>query len=80
MLMDTTREIEELQNKLWMKKSIQERAKAMFGMFATARRAIIESLPKNISEKEFIKLLYFRTYGENLPDDFFKESDQSIKS
>jgi hypothetical protein len=71
MLMDTTREMEELQNELWMKRSIQERAKFMFGMFATARKAVIASLPKNLSEQEFKKQLYFRTYGEHLPEDFF---------
>lgn len=73
MLMDTTREIEEMQNELWMKRSVEERAKFMFGMFATARRAIIASLPKNLSEKEFKQQLYFRTYGEHLPEDFFKD-------
>ncbi|MDQ3130309.1 MAG: hypothetical protein M3Q99_06060 [Acidobacteriota bacterium] len=71
--MDTTREMEELQNELWMKRTTQERAEFMFGMFATARRVLINSLPKNLSEKEFKKQLYFRTYGENLPEDFFKD-------
>ncbi len=69
--MDTTREMEELQNELWMTRSIQERAKFMFGMFATARRAVIASLPENLSEREFKEQLYFRTYGEHLPEDFF---------
>jgi hypothetical protein len=69
--MDTTREMEELQNELWMKRSIQERARFMFGMFATARKVVIASLPKNLSEREFKKQLYFRTYGEHLPEDFF---------
>lgn len=72
--MDTTREIEELQNKLWMKRTVEERAKFMFGMFATARKAVIASLPKDLSEKEFKRQLYFRTYGEHLPDDFFKDA------
>lgn len=69
--MDTTREMEELQNELWMRRSVQERAKFMFGMFATARKAVIASLPKNLSEQEFKKQLYYRTYGEHLPEDFF---------
>ena len=73
--MDTTREIEELQNELWMKRSIKDRAEFMFGMFATARRVVIASLPKNLSEKEFKEQLYFRTYGEHLPDDFFKNKN-----
>jgi hypothetical protein len=73
--MDTTREIEELQNELWMKRSVGERAQFMFGMFATARKVVINSLPKNLSEQEFKRQLYFRTYGEHLPEDFFKDKN-----
>ncbi len=75
MLSDTTREIEEMQNELWMKRSTQKRAEFMFGMFATARQVIISSLPKDLSEKEFKKQLYYRTYGEPLPADFFKDEE-----
>lgn len=75
MLKDTTKEIAEMQNTLWLKKNPQERAKAVFGMFATARKIIISSLPKNLSEKEFKKQLYERTYGEPLPEDFFDERE-----
>ncbi len=75
MLMDTTREMEELQNELWMKRTTQERAKFMFGMFATARKVIIASLPKDLSEREFKEQLYFRTYGEHLPEDFFRNEE-----
>ena len=75
MLMDTTREMEELQNELWMKRTVSERAKCMFGMFAVARRAIIASLPKDLSEKELKQQIYFRTYGERLPEDFLKNED-----
>jgi hypothetical protein len=75
MLKDTTREIEEMQNELWMKRTTPERARFMFGMFAAARRAVIASLPKDLSEKEFKKQLYYRTYGEHLPEDFFKDED-----
>ncbi|MEQ1603622.1 MAG: hypothetical protein ABL999_02015 [Pyrinomonadaceae bacterium] len=62
-----------MQNDLWMKRSPQERAKFMFGMFATARRAVISSLPKDLSEREFKDQIYFRTYGEHLPEDFFND-------
>lgn len=75
MLKDTTREIEELQNELWMKKTPQERARFASAMFAAARQAIIASLPKDLSDKEFKKQLYFRTYGEPLPEDFFDEKE-----
>ena len=69
---DTTREIEEMQNELWMKKTPQERASFASAMFAAGRKAVIASLPKNLSEKEFKQQLFLRTYGEHLPADFFK--------
>lgn len=73
--MDTTREIEELQNELWMKKTPQERARFASAMYSACKDAIIASLPKDLSEREFKKQLYFRIYGEPLPEDFFKEED-----
>ena len=73
MLNDTSKEIEEMQNELWMKRTTPERAEFMFGMFATARRILIASLPKDLSERELKKQIYFRTYGEHLPDDFFRD-------
>ena len=73
--MDTTREIEEMQNDLWMKRTVRERAEFMFGMFSTARRVLIASLPQDLSERELKKQIYFRTYGEQLPADFFKGSE-----
>lgn len=76
MLMDTTREIEEMQNKLWMQKTPQERARFASAMFAAGRKAIIASLPKDLTEKEFKEQLYYRIYGENLPDDFFDKTNK----
>lgn len=70
--MDTTREIEEMQKELWMKKTPQERARFASAMFAAGKQAVIASLPKDLPETEIKKQLYFRTYGEPLPDDFFK--------
>lgn len=77
MLKDTTKEIAEMQNALWLKKKPQERAESVFGMFATVRKIIIASLPKNLSEKEFKKQLFKRTYGEPLPEDFFDGTPSS---
>jgi len=71
--MDTTREMEEMQNDLWMKRTTEERAKFMFGMFATARKMLINSLPKDLPPRELKKQIYERTYGEPLPADFFKD-------
>lgn len=70
---DTTREIEELQNELWMKKTPQERARFASAMFAAGKNAVVASLPKNLSDKDLKKQLYFRIYGENLPEDFFAQ-------
>jgi hypothetical protein len=72
MMTDTTREIEAMQNELWMKKTPQERARFASAMFDAGRKAVIASLPKDLSEEEFKKQLFYRTYGEHLPDDFFK--------
>lgn len=76
MLKDTTREIEEMQNDLWMKKSPQERAEFASAMFAAARTAIVASLPENLSEREVKKQLYERTYDEPLPEDFFDRREK----
>ena len=70
MLKDTTPEIEEMQNRLWMQRTPQERARFASAMFASARNAIIASLPKDLSPREFKRQLYERTYGEPLPKDF----------
>jgi len=75
MLNDTTKEIEEMQNDLWMKRTPQERARFASAMFAAARQAIISSLPKNLSQIESKKQIFERTYGEPLPDDFFKDEE-----
>lgn len=77
MLMDTTREMEELQNELWMKRTPQERASYASSMFASCREVIIASLPADLSEQEFKQQLYFRTYGEPLPEDFFDDKNNN---
>ena len=79
MLNDTTKEIEELQNELWMKRTPQERARFASALFAAVRDAIVASLPKDLSEREFKRQLYYRTYGEPLPEDFFEQEDRGKK-
>lgn len=56
-----------------LKMSPNERIAMGCEMFMSARQAFLNSLPKDLSEKEIKKQLYYRTYGEHLPDDFFKE-------
>jgi len=75
MLKDTSPEMWRLQNTLWMSRTPDERAEFMFGMFALSRRAVVESIPTGLSDREFKRQLYFRTYGEHLPADFFKDEE-----
>lgn len=75
MIGDTLPEVWRMQNRMWMERSVDERAEAMFGLFALSRRAIIDSMPEGLTDREFKRQLYFRTYGEHLPDDFFKDEE-----
>ena len=71
-LRDTSPEIEKIQFELMLKMSPNQRIAMGCEMFMSARQAFLNSLPKDLSEKEIKKQLYFRTYGEHLPEDFFK--------
>jgi uncharacterized protein (DUF433 family) len=68
-----TSQIKKLQFELLMKKSPQERVALAGEMFMSARESFLASLPEDLPEKEIKKRLYFHTYGEHLPEDFFKE-------
>ena len=70
---DTTPEIEKLQFEMMMRKTPNERIALACEMFMSARQLFLASLPKNLTERELKKQLFYRTYGEHLPEDFFKE-------
>jgi hypothetical protein len=72
-LKDTSPEIERIQFELMMRKTPNERIALACEMFMSARQLFLASLPKDLPEKEIKKQLYFRTYGEPLPDDFFRD-------
>jgi hypothetical protein len=72
-LKDTPPEIEKIQFEMMMKMSANQRIAMACEMFMSARELFLQSLPKNLPEKEVKKQLYFRIYGEHLPDDFFKD-------
>lgn len=69
---DTTPEIEKMQFELMMKMSPNERVAMACEMFMSARELFLKSLPKDLSENEIKKQLFYRTYGEHLPEDFFE--------
>jgi hypothetical protein len=72
-LKDTPPEIEKIQFEMMMKMSANQRIAMACEMFMSARELFLQSLPKNLPEKEVKKQLYFRIYGEHLPDEFFKD-------
>jgi hypothetical protein len=74
---DTSAEIRRKQFEMMKNLSSNRRIELACEMFQTAREMIIGSLPKNLSEREFKRQLYFRTYGESLPGDFFKNENES---
>ncbi|MEO8071700.1 MAG: hypothetical protein ABI686_00485 [Acidobacteriota bacterium] len=71
-LKDTSPEIEKIQFELMMKMSPNERIALACEMFMSAREAFLKSLPKDLSDEEIKKRLYYRTYGVHLPNDFFR--------
>lgn len=60
-----------------MRLTPQERVSIASALSAERRQEIIDSLPKDLSRGEFKRQLYFRAYGEHLPDDFFKDEDEN---
>jgi hypothetical protein len=72
---DTSPEMEKMQFEMMMKLGASKRIALACEMFMAARKLIIESLPEDLTEKEFKKQLYYRTYGEPLPEDFFKDEE-----
>ena len=62
---------------LIMSLSPQERASVASALSAELRAKIISSLPDGLLRGEFKRQLYFRTYGEHLPEDFFKDEDEN---
>lgn len=56
--------------------STNERILISCALYEENRQKIIASLSPNLSEKEFKKQLYFRTYSEHLPEDFFKNEEK----
>jgi hypothetical protein len=69
--MDTTREMEEMQNTLWMERSVDERAEMMFGMFACARSLMISSLPDGLSESQLKEQIFSKTRRNDAETDVY---------
>lgn len=64
---DTPPEIERMVREMIMARTGEERFVRGGQMFDAAREMIRASLPRGLSEDEFKRRLYERTYGEALP-------------
>ncbi len=67
---DTSPEIAEIVRKRVMALSGSERVAMGSRSFDAARSMMIASFPKNLSEREFKRMLFERTYGYAAPEDF----------
>ena len=65
---DTSPEIARMVHERLMARSGEERFLMGVRMFDAARQMILASLPADLPEAERRRLLYFRIYGEPLPD------------
>jgi len=70
---DTTPEIEKKVHEMMMARSGAERLIMGSAMFDLARKIVIASLPKDLSDEEFKRRLFERIYGQPL-DDFLEEA------
>ena len=66
---DTSPEIARMVRERMMGLSGERRFLMGVAMFDAARRMILASLPAELSEAERRRQLYWRTYGEKLPDE-----------
>lgn len=69
---DTTFEIENKLNQIYLSKSGEEKLLIALKMFETARDIVLSSLPKNLSDNELRKELFLRFYGNEF-DELTKE-------
>jgi hypothetical protein len=65
---DTTPEIEKKVHEMMMERSGAERLIMGSAMFDLARKIVIASLPKDLSDDEFKHQLFERIYGQPLAD------------
>jgi hypothetical protein len=67
---DTSPEFAEIYRSRLMALPAEERLAMASRSFDVARRVIVSSFPPGLSEREYKRLLYERTYGEPAPEGF----------
>lgn len=69
---DTSPEMTRIHFDMMMKLGANKRIELASEMFMAARGLMLSSMPKGLSEMEVKRRVFYLTYGEHLPDDFFK--------
>jgi hypothetical protein len=77
---DTTTEIAELVRNRLMALSGAERLEMGCRSFDAARAMMIASFPTGLSEREYKRLLFQRTYGEPPPESAFESNTTAVKA
>lgn len=65
---DTSREIRDLQQKMWMALSEEERFRRCGEMFAFAKAMVVQRTPKDLSPADQRRFIFRELYGFDLPD------------
>lgn len=73
---DTSTEMRRLQHDLMMRLGTNRRVELAAEMHMAARAMIVSSMPAGASEKEIKREIFRKTYGEELPGDFFKDGEE----
>lgn len=73
---DTSAEINQIQFEMMMNLGAKRRIEIASEMFMAARGMMLSSMPEGLSDREIKSRLFRLTYGEALPDDFFKNEDK----
>jgi hypothetical protein len=67
---DTSREIREVQQRIWMSFSESDRIRKCAELFEFAKKTIESRLPAGLSEEERKRLVFKEIYGFDLPDGY----------
>lgn len=70
---DTSPEIEQLQFEMMMKLGAKRRVELACEMYGAARKSIIASLPRGLSESDRRRAFVEKMYGKDFSAAFFKD-------
>lgn len=73
---DTSPKVRRLQFDMMMNLGVNRRIELAAEMFMAARQLMRRSFPSDISASEAKRRMYRKTYGEDLPEDFFNGQDK----